>query len=333
MERVRVGILGCGGISGGHARRLQALEAADLVALCDVDASITSAFRAKHMPQSDVAAYTDPAKMYAEAGLDGVIIATPHTLHFDHGMQALDAGCHVFMEKPMVTQADQAYQIAEKVEQTGKVFTIGYCTSCTPAFGYLRDRIRAQTFGSLELVNGYLCQNWLKATTGKWRQDPALSGGGQAYDSGAHILNSLVWSVETPVSEVFAFIDHHGTQVDINSAMAIRFQNNVMATLAIGGNCAKGGQHMAFIFEHGRVEIDGWAGTYIRVFADGEEETPVLPEEDGSPLANFVDAVLGRAEAKTGPQNGIHHTELMDAIYESAETGRPARPKARRTAA
>lgn len=328
MDTLRVGILGCGGIANGHAQRLHSMDETEVVALCDVNPDITQTFAEKNLEGADPAHFTDPAAMFAEANLDAVVIATPHTLHFEHGMQALEAGCHVFMEKPMVTQADHAYTLADKVQETGKVLTVGYCTSCTPEFDYLREKIRSKAYGELELISGFLCQNWLNATTGTWRQDPSLSGGGQAYDSGAHILNSLVWSVESPVDEVFAFVDNHGTQVDINSVLAIRFKSGVMASLAIGGNCKNVGQHMSFMFENARVEINGWFGGGLKVIVNNEEEIPELDQMDGSPLRNFVEAALGNAEPKTSPLNGIHHTELMDAIYESARTGKPASPKA-----
>jgi predicted dehydrogenase len=243
-------------------------------------------------------------------------------------MEALDQGCHVLMEKPMVTRAEHAYTLAAKVKESGKVFTIGYNTSCTPAFEYLREKIRSNAFGKLELVTGYLTQWWMKGTVGAWRQNPALSGGGQAYDSGAHLMNSLVWSVESRPAEVFAFVDNHGTKVDINSVIAIRFENGVMASLIISGNCPAAAGPMSFIFENGRVDIDGWGGGYLDVFVKGEPENPELPKVDGTPDRNFVDTVLGRCEPKTSALNGIYHTEIMDAIYQAAATGKPVRPGA-----
>ena len=146
-------------------------------------------------------AFADPAEMYATVKPDAVVICTPHTLHHEHGMGALEAGCHVLMEKPMVTAAADAYEMKSKVEETGKVFVIGFNTACSPYFYYLREQIRSGAFGKLELVNGYLAQGWMKPTAGSWRQDPKLSGGGQAYDSGAHLFNSLCWSVESRVAE------------------------------------------------------------------------------------------------------------------------------------
>ena len=333
MPTVRTAILGCGGMAGGHARTIDATPEAEFVAGCDVTEDIVQGFIERNVPDADPAPsiYTDYDTMLAEAKLDAIVIATPHTQHFEQGLKALDAGCHVFMEKPMVTQADHAYQLADKVKETGKIFVIGYNTACSPELKYLRDQIRSNALGKLELVIGYITQNWMKLTAGKWRQELALSGGGQAYDSGAHLLNSLCWSVESPVAEVFAFVDNCGTQVDINSSINVRFENNVMASIVVSGNCpSPGGTHMAFIFDNGRVEIDGWGAGWIKVFKGGEEvKYPPITEPRQSPVQNFLNSILGRAEPRTSPMNGIIQSELMDAIYESARTGQPAKPKPR----
>lgn len=329
-EKIRLAILGCGGNSRGHARRmLNRKDDVEIIGVCDVNTDVIDAFLEGPFAEESEkpAVYTDYDRMLSELRPDAILISTPHTLHYEHGMKALEAGCHVFMEKPMVTEVAHAYAIADKVKETGKVFVIGYNTPCTPTFKYLRDQIRAGTFGKLELVTGYLTQGWMRATAGKWRQDPALSGGGQAYDSGAHLLNSLCWSVESKVDQTHVFMDNHGTPVDINSVINIRFENGVFASITISGNCnAAGGSHSAFIFENARVEIDGWNGSWIRVYTKDGQIEPEL-EEDGpkTPDENFINTILGLEEPRTTPLNGIVHSELMDTIYRSANTGLPAK--------
>ncbi|MEX0774781.1 MAG: Gfo/Idh/MocA family oxidoreductase [Phycisphaeraceae bacterium] len=332
MSKVRVAFLGCGGFMGAHAGRLKTHPDVEIVALCDVSQDQVRLFCEKHYagltPQPQF--FTDPAQMYAQVKPDAVFIASPHTLHFDHGVQALDAGCHVYMEKPMVTDLGQAYKLAEKVKQSGKILVVGYNSPCTPEFMYLRQLIQDQTLGKLELVCGYLSQDWMKFTVGKWRQDPKLSGGGQAYDSGAHLLNSLCWSVASDVDQVFAFVDNHGTAVDINSSFTIRFANHVLASIVISGNCPSNAGHLCYIFDKGRVEIDGWNGTWINVWKGGEKvKYPPITADMGfaTPDHNFIEAVLGRAQPRTSPRNGIIQSQLMDAIYESARTGQAARPR------
>src|SRR5207247_2426407 len=262
-----------------HARRLKSNPDAEIVALCDVDEPCLTRFVDRNLADYEPKppCFTDPARMYAEVKPDAVVIVTPHTMHFQHGMQALEAGCHVLMEKPMVTDSGQAHELAEFVKKTGKILTIGYNTPCTPEFRYLRNLVRTKELGKLETVTGWLSQNWKRGTTGSWRQDPSLSGGGQMYDSGAHLFNSLVWTVEQPVGEVFAFVDNQEAPVDINGTVAIRFADGTLATITIAGNCANDGVGMYLTFENGRVEIDGWSGSWIRVFRRGEGQVKYPP--------------------------------------------------------
>jgi predicted dehydrogenase len=332
QPKVRIVLLGCGGMMGAHAQRLKNHPDVDIVGLCDVSEELTKNFATKHLagtrhqPQT----FTDPAAMYAALSPDAVLISTPHTQHFAQGTQALAAGLHVFMEKPMVTSLADAYALAGAVEKSGKILVIGYNTPCSGEFNYLRDLIRNKTLGKLELVTGFISQDWLRATAGLWRQEPALSGGGQAYDSGAHLFNSLCWSVESDVEEVFAYVDNHGSKVDINSVSSIKFASGVLANITIGGNCPGGGSFMAFIFDGGRVEIDGWGAGWIRVWKGSDlVKYPLITPEMGAPSPdhNFVDAILGRTQPRTSVRNGIIQSQLMDAIYESERTGKPARPK------
>jgi predicted dehydrogenase len=331
--KTRIALLGCGGIQGKHVRTFLQRQDADIVALCDVSSDITAAFATRlQLDKHNLypAHFTDPQQMYRDAKPDAVTICTPHTLHFQQAMQALDHGCHILMEKPMVTDADHAYTLADAVRKAGKVFLVAYNTPCSPEFEYLRNLIRTGELGRLELVSGWVSQGWMKGTTGKWRQDPALAGGGMAYDTGAHPLASLTWSVESRVAEVFAFVDNHGTPVDINSTINIRFENGVFACLAIGGNCPANGSSMTFIFDNGRVDIDPWSAGWIKVHKAGRElKYPPITGEPTQPADNFLDAIAGQTQPRTTPDNGIVHSELMDAIYESARTNQPARPRNR----
>lgn len=336
MSPLKIAFLGTGSIAAKHSRYMNESPDTKIVAGCDVSKEIVNDLWGRTFDEEDATprppAYTDAGEMYRDHTPDAVVICSPHTLHFGHACQALDNDCHILLEKPMVTNANHAYQLRDRVEKAGKLLIIGYNTPCRPEFFYLRQCIREKIFGTLELISGYLSQAWCKPTTGSWRQDPKLSGGGQAYDSGAHILNSLTWSVESPVAEVQAFIDNLGTPVDVNSAMVIRFTNGVMASLSVSGNCPPNGADLHYMFDNGRVDVDGWNGDWIDVYANNERlKYPPITDEmsAGTPSQNFIDAILGRAEPRTTPENGIIHSELMDAIYESARTGKPARPKSR----
>ncbi len=328
---LRIGLLGCGGIQAKHARTFRARPDATIAALCDVsDAAIDRLIERLDAPDAlkDAPRFTEPAAMYDALELDAVSIATPHTLHFDQAMQALGRGLHVLLEKPMVTQADHAHTLAAEVARRGKVLIVAYNTPCSAELAYIRTLLRSGELGQIELISGHLSQGWMKGTTGSWRQDPGLSGGGQAYDSGAHPLASMCWAVESPVEEVYALVDNHGTPVDINSAFTIRFANGAFAAISISGNCPTNGAHMAFMLTEGKIEFDPWGAAWVKVWK-GKEERKTLPitGEAVTPAINFLDAIAGKNEPRSTATTGIILSELMDLIYESARTGQPARPR------
>lgn len=330
-DKVRLAVLGCGHMADLHAPAIQRNTHAELVAACDVDEKAAGQWIEKHCPSGGQipVAFSDCAQMYRQARPDAVIIATPHTAHFEQGMQAVNAGCHVLMGKPMVTSAAQAHVLAEAARASGKVFIIGYNTPCTPHFIYVRDVIRNQRFGKLEMISGYLAQNWLRYTNGTWRQNPELSGGGQVYDSGAHLINSMCWSVESDIDQVFAWVDRKGLRVDVNSCISARFRNGVMASLIINGNCPVDHGALSFFFDNGKIDVDGWYSKWIRCWHGQCEVQPDLSGGATSPVDNFIDAILGHDEPRTSPFNGIVHSELVDAIYESARTGLAVSPRQR----
>ncbi len=323
-------ILGCGGMSGAHAKRYKNHPDVEIAALCDVKTEIVEAYIERNLADypSKPQVFTDFETMLSSVKPDAVTIVTPHTMHFEHGLTAIGHGCHVFMEKPMVTNSDDAKTLKNAVDAAGKILVVGYNTPCTPAFRWLREAIRAGLYGKLETVTGWQTQEWAKGTVGSWRQNPALSGGGQMYDSGAHMFNSLVWSVESPIETVFAFTDNLDTPVDINGTVNIRFTNGVLATMTIAGNCPAGGAGMVYTFEKARVEIDGWNGKWVRAYTGwGDKPEPIeLEGESQTPNDNFIDAILGRAQPQTSPLNGVIQSQLMDAIYQSAETGAASHP-------
>ena len=122
MAKLRVAMVGTGGFAGSHAGVLKDNPDVEIVAGCDVSEEIVNGFWDRRLEgyEPRPAVFTDAAKMYAEIKPDAVVICTPHTLHYEQGMQALDAGLHVLMEKPMVTNAAHARELKAKVARLEK---------------------------------------------------------------------------------------------------------------------------------------------------------------------------------------------------------------------
>src|SRR5690606_32138894 len=116
-EVMRVGIIGCGKIADGHAEQLRALDGVDLVAACDREPLMVGQFTDRW---PGVSGYGDVAAMLAAERLDVVHVATPPDSHVALACLALDAGCHVFVEKPFALDAAGARQILDCAARNGR---------------------------------------------------------------------------------------------------------------------------------------------------------------------------------------------------------------------
>ncbi len=340
MKKIRLGVIGCGGFVQYHLRRLPTdAPAFKIAALCDIVRDHAEHHRKEYCPRRRVPIYENYKDMLAEEHLDAVLVSTPHTLHFRHAYDALGAGCHVQVEKPMVTDSRQARRLVRQAEKMGKHLGVAIQGTYTDTFAYSK-RLLAEgadgLLGELQLVTGVLAQGWMKATVGRWRQDPKLSGGGQLYDSMAHVLSSMMFLVNEPVTEVSFRADYKGCDVDINAVGWVKFANGAMGSLTSGGNCRTWKSHLTFQCENARLEISPHGGDFLINGAGVEPEITGVPKgwdvPGVSPIKNFQDVILGKEqEPRCGGRVGILLADLMDAIYESIDGGgkvvKPGRKK------
>lgn len=325
---LRVGIIGCGGFSGAHARRLRALPQVQVAALASRSPGSIQALvdrrLADYEPQP--ARYTDLDEMFATARPDAVVISTPHHLHFAQAMQAIKAGCHVLVEKPMTTSLQDAVELARAAEAAGVRLAVCYNPPYSPAVAALRSAIGNGRLGELNLVSGYLSQNWKTPTTVTWRHDEAAAGGGQSVNSGAHMIAGLCWTVPSPPAEVFAYRSTLGAPVDVNTVLAIRHRNGLLSSLTIGGHGPADNRYMSYVFPEAHVEVDGWKGEWIRgsgLAADLADRFPPESLGEVDPDRDFVESILASRDPAFDGNDGVLVAAVMEAMKNSAASGRP----------
>jgi len=332
MKKIRLGVIGCGGFVQYHLKPMaRDVPELRITALCDIVRGHAEHHRRLYCPRRRVPIYLDYRDMLANEKLDAIIVSTPHTLHFRHAYDSLAAGCHVMVEKPMVTSSAHARRLVARAKRKRLALLIAIQGTYTDTFAYARRLLSDGTMGELQLATGLLAQGWMKGTRGKWRQDPKLSGGGQLYDSCAHVLSAMMYLVNSPVREVFCIADNKGTPVDINAVACFRFANGAMATVTSGGNCPTWKSHLTLQGANARMEISPHGGDFLvngRGLARDIKKVPrgwKIPTV--SPSRNFADVILGRAEPRCGGEVGILLADLMDALYESAATGKRVKVK------
>ena len=97
-SKVRIGFIGCGGVSNGHADHLSKNPKAEIVALNDIDPERIKTFKERHPETADCPVFEDYRDMLNSVEMDAVEIHTPHTLHFEQAMAGFDKGLHVLVE-------------------------------------------------------------------------------------------------------------------------------------------------------------------------------------------------------------------------------------------
>ena len=321
---VRVGLIGIGGMCGAHIRQLLPIQGVTITALCDNVPEKMAKAKEKHPELAAAFETEDYRELITRDDVDAVEIVTPHTQHIQQTLDTLHAGKHLLIEKPMVCHVEDAKMLLKRLEGYPKVVGLAYQRHAQGQFMYMRERIASGELGAVQYINALQCQQWKKGTKGSWRQDPALSGGGQLNDSGSHLLDILLWVTGLTVAEVAAFIDNCGTPVDINSAISMRFTNGAQGTISVMGDAPTWHEDITlwlergvFFYRNGHLEFCDETGKRTTLEGDTLPKGSTIDE-------NFVATIRGEATIAAPPLCGLRTIELTEAAWRSgAKQGAP----------
>ncbi len=324
MAPIRMGFIGCGGNARGHIGRVLEMGECEVVALCDSSEGSLQAACERYEDVANLPRFVDYKEMLDSVEMDAVQISTPHTLHFEQIMASLDKGLHVLSEKPMVCTVDHAHQVIAKAEESGKVLMVSYQRHLGAQYRYVRNQIMAGELGDIQFVSALQDQAWYRGTMGLWRQQLALSGGGQLNDSGSHLLDIVLWMTGLEVEQVHAYMENFESEVDINSALSLRFRNGALGNVSVVGNSPTGGMWEDITIWGNKAVIYMRQGEISYKTQNGNEVYEVSNLPGGTtPDRNFVDAILGRDVVQVPPECGLRVIELTEAAWESAKVGAP----------
>ncbi len=323
-KKVRIGFIGAGGIAVWHFNRQSLHKQAELVALTEPNKNALKNFTEKCPGTDTLPAYSDYLEMIQNETLDGVVIMSPHTLHYDQITTCLNKGLNVLAEKPMVCTIKHAKAVIKKAEEKGLVLMLAYQRHFEPTFRYMRDQIQKGAIGEVQFVQAIQSQEWLRATKGTWRQDPELSGGGQLNDSGSHLVDIIMWVTGMKVKEVFAKSENFEAKVDINSTLAMTFENGALGSMSIIGNAPCWYEDHSIVGSKGAFYLRQGIGL-IHQDATGKEVKVKLPNYKKDPNTNFIDCILGKAAPETPAVCGLRTIEVTEAAWKSAASGKPVR--------
>lgn len=327
VAMLRVGIAGCGRVARVHLARLLAHEGVRIVGLADPDPA-AAADLADLLPGEarEVPAFADHRHLLGEAAPDALAIFAPHRAHYRMAMDALQAGCHLFIEKPLSTNSQEADDIVNLARGRGRLVAVGHQYRLRPSLIAARDLLGEGAIGPLRLVSAALSAPWLARHQEKadaWRLDPKLAGGGILADVGDHLLDALLWTTGQAAVEVAAFQTRHAPGLDVVTAAALRLADGTPTTLGISGVCASGLFELAFFGESGRIRASDselWQAT-----GSGPERAVALPEPSETIDGDFLAAVASGRPPCCPAEEALGTVRLLEAIARSATSGQVVR--------
>jgi predicted dehydrogenase len=324
--RVRVGFIGVGAMARAHLAEMLGRADTEVAAVCEPSAlafeMAAELFRRRNVPVP--ANEPDWTRFVATYGdrLDAVVIVTPHVLHFAQATACLEAGLDVLLEKPMVMTAGEAAALIETRDRTGRLLVVAFQGSLSPQVREASRLLRSGVLGPILNIDALAWQDWATGTHGTWRQDPALSGGGFLFDTGAHMLNTVTDLAGEELAHVAAWLEDDGRPVDIRAVVMGRLASGALFTLNACGRAIPSCDSDIRVFTTKAILRTGIFGERLELQRAGAGRLRKVRSVADVPVwAQFLNVRAGREPNPSPPEVGLRMARLWDAIRASAARG------------
>ncbi|WP_067725039.1 Gfo/Idh/MocA family protein [Oceanobacillus damuensis] len=345
FNKVRLGIIGTGSIGTIHMKQFSELPDVELTAVMNNTLSIARE-RAKKFGIKKV--YSNSRDLIQDVHVDAVIIATPNKFHSEMATQALKAGKHVLLEKPMGMNADDSKDIVHVLKDSKKVFMLGHHRRWDPFIMKAKEFIDKGALGHIYYVKtGYIRRKGIPGW-GSWFTQKKDSGGGALMDIGVHMLDLAIWMMGeikpisvygTVFSELGTFkkgIGSWGKQnwngyfdVDELASAQIKMDNGSVLNLEVSWAAHTETDNAPFIHlmgTKGGISVREHKGVFMTELLDHKSDINFeLPKLDEGPRKrmsqHFIDCIRKEEKPITSAMSGLLNNMVIDAIYRSSYTG------------
>lgn len=352
--KLNIGIIGCGGIAHGkHLPSLKKLENVKLVAFCDIDLAKAEK-AAKEYGTPDAAVYEDYKELLADPSIDVVHVLTPNISHAEISIAALEADKHVMCEKPMAKTYQEAKQMADTAERTGKKLTIGYNNRFRPDSQHLYKVCQQGELGDVYFAKAHAIRRRAVPTWGVFL-DEEKQGGGPLIDIGTHALDLTLWMMDnyqpksvmgnvyhqlgkkkdaanawgpwdpekfTVEDSAFGFITmQNGATIVLEASWALNSLDIDESKCSLSGT--EGGADMKGGLRINGEKFNKLYQTNVELDAGGVAFYDGKSESDADLEARlWIECLINDTEPIVKPEQALVVTQILEAIYESAKTGK-----------
>ncbi|MGM0879797.1 MAG: Gfo/Idh/MocA family protein [Bacillota bacterium] len=345
-NKTRIGIIGAGNIGGVHAG-----EFSKLTDLCEITA-ITDAYlplaeeKAKQYGIANVAA--SPEELIRRPDVDAVIIGVPNQFHAPLAIQAIDAGKHVLLEKPMGINGDAARQILKASQASNSVVMVGHQMRWESVPMQIKEQVDRGELGKIYTAKtGWFRRKGIPGW-GTWFTQMDQSGGGPLIDIGVHMLDLALYLMGNPkpVSVYGATYAEFGPSrkgigtwgkpnwngtydVEDLATALIKMEDGSTLSLEVSWAVHMDTDNTPFIHlmgSEGGASYRGGQGKLLTEKFDRAIETELRKadndEGERTRLSrHFLDCIREGKQPITSALSGLTNNLVLDAIYESSRTG------------
>jgi predicted dehydrogenase len=346
-KELRIGFIGAGAIAQTHAKHLSKIEGVQLVAAADPSEASLKKFADNYKA---VATFADGSEMLKQSKLDAVCVCSPNGAHSPNTLMALDAGCHVMVEKPMAMNAAECQLMTDSAAKNKKHLVVGFQFRFDPRTELIAKHVRDGHFGKILYVR---CQALRRRGIPNWgvfgRKD--LQGGGPMIDIGVHCLEMAHFAIGSPnpISATGNCWTYHGNQpsetlsvwpnwdystytVEDLAVGMIRFDTGAMLTI-----------EASFV---AHIEKDVWTFSLMGEKGGATWEPTMLFTDHNGYMMNmspgflplggwetiwdrkaqhFVQVLRGERPNLAPPEHGLMVQKMLDGVYASAAAGKEVR--------
>ncbi|MFD1175957.1 Gfo/Idh/MocA family protein [Paenibacillus puldeungensis] len=229
MSIINFVVVGYGGMGSYHAHHLIPSEKDRVRVVGTYDISEERQHISK---DKGFQVYGSLEEVLSDSYIDAILIATPNDVHKEIAIQALRAGKHVVCEKPVAMNTQELDEIVAIAEETGNVFMVHQNRRWDPDFLIIRQLYQSKRIGDIFQIESRV--QGANGIPGDWRH-LQKHGGGMLLDWGVHLLDQLLWLVNSPIKSVQADLSYIlGDEVDDGFMSYITFENGVKALVEVG---------------------------------------------------------------------------------------------------
>ncbi len=347
MSKLKIGIIGVGGISESHIAGYRKNPNVELYAFCDIN---EERLKAKGEKYCVTRLYTDVNEMVKNEKLDAVSVCTWNCAHAKCSIAALNAGINVLCEKPMAMNAIEAEEMKAAAEKSGKLLMVGFVRRYGNDMKILKDFIDTDFFGDMYYAKAnYIRRN---GNPGGWFCDKSRSGGGPLIDLGVHVIDFVRYALGNPkpvsvyaatfnklgdrrnlkTPKNYVSADHKPDEIcnveDLATAL-IRFDNGAVLNVetSFSLNVSEDRGIIELYGDKGGAKINPDLTLYGEqngYMTDVSLKAKTALDFDGlfeNEINHFVGCLQDGITCVSPAQDGIELMKILDAAYESAKTG------------